>query len=306
MSIRYCYVNTVPRSGTYFFDYLITNYVIHHPSVESAKACLGGLSLKRLASSLNDFMEAKLGAGRFKRLAFIDHSSSAEGDPLYAALLDVLSLDYYQQSHSYPQPLSQRVTDLSSFDWYSSIPKIDWEATRVVFLYRNPLDQAVSFYNHVYRKDYKEEPRNAHTDFFGTCNGPGEMLRAFSSSYLKFYLSHAECRDKYPDNVMFLSYEGLVCHTSDFMEKVLAFLGCDVSSDALKKAIQSTSIEKMKSMEESSGEVLGGDLRKQRNVSHMSNGEVGKWKRELSDQDVEWIRREFKEYGVTLDSFVLE
>jgi len=183
---------------------------------------------------------------------------------------------------------------------------------RVVYFYRNPLDQAVSLFHH--QSDSKVEEtdqpvlkylHHGQTLSIGT---PAEFLRIKGiDSFIKQYFTFHVMLDAYRANLLMVPYEEMVTDPEKTFISILAFVGFRVDDgpmrQAVKTALELVSMEKMKDLESKLGRSLAGDQLE--NHSHMRGGQIGKWTDHLSHEDVNFTAGRLRAFDLSLDDFIL-
>jgi hypothetical protein len=263
---------------------------------------IGALEPAKLSSAVKNLCNSILNCDRFTRISF-GRIKEPDERLVYAAVLNILRLEHIGISHLFMSPLSIRCKSLDCFPAYGAAQISAWENSRVIFLYRNPFDQAVSFYEQLFVKSHKA--REEHAAYFGYCKNPSEMLRAITPTYLKFYLSHKETYFQHPDKVLFIPYERLKTSTKESLYRFLRFIGHTPYEAALNEAVNCSTINKIKDLEKKEGQTLGWDLSNPAE-SHMSEGKIGRYNECFETDDILWLQQTYAQYGINLEKeFIL-
>lgn len=174
---------------------------------------------------------------------------------------------------------------------------------RIGYQYRNPLDQAVSFYNHARRTNRLGQDMQAFSnprDFY---------LKTGLDSYIKQFLSYKVMQEQYPEQVKLFRYEDLIASPKPTLVTLLRFLGHDPSSEAcqarLDFALEQTSIDSVKKIEQILGHSLADDQKDPR-VSHVKDGRVGKWNGLFTAEDLSFTEKRLAEFDIKMDMFTWE
>jgi hypothetical protein len=184
---------------------------------------------------------------------------------------------------------------------------------RIVYLYRNPLDQIVSYYRHI------QKHRQDTTRSFTTESGEelvftdlSHFLRtAGADGYIKQYWTYHFMREKVPDCLLLLPYEDMVDSPAEAFVRVLKFLDLDLDPDrsalkvAFKKALNAAKPESLKNLETALGSSLGRD-QADTEESHLRGGEIGKWTSQLSEEDLRFVQARLNAYSLDLAGFRTE
>ena len=278
-----CAICTIPRSGTWyvhyffeFFDSILTNrseirrehYQILYSSMKIYKF--------HVHSIFPGFIEEYHGRYREKwdRLKF-HHDGANSGYQMFSQARDI----YY--------PSNNRIV-------------------RIVFIYRNPFDQAVSLF---------QTRENGNSDVFyyekkggsHPAENPGEFIRFIGiQSYIKQFFTFHAMKDKYSKNLLMIPYENLVRNPEAVFKSILHFFECDLNGQRKEKAFRAalnlSSMDSLKQIEQTSGRSIGSN----KPGSHIHGGEIGKWKRYIRPQDLEYCEDRLNEFGLTSNDFITE
>jgi hypothetical protein len=210
-------------------------------------------------------------------------------------------LRYYTDGFAWADPMLEASPDI--FDPGRN-PDV-----RIVFLYRNPFDQAVSFYGHA--RNHKNEALLVPV-VGGTVREIGSPLEYFRlvglETYLKLYLSYRFMRSAHPKNVLLVPYERMVTDRSGTFAEILNFLGAPPQSDLARhsfaKALRLTDRPHLRRAEELLGHPLATDQRDARD-SHLPNGKIGTWRQHFAASDIYDFAENLSRYGLTLEEFFL-
>ena len=166
-----------------------------------------------------------------------------------------------------------------------------WGGSRVVHLYRNPLDFAVSIFFHFYQGYGRE------------ISGPVEVLDRELDSYIERYLSYREVAKAGNTNLLRISYEDLVTYPEACLGMVLRWLGTEPDPSIIKMATQHSRVETVRQFEEAGMPI---DARTQFTGRFARNGSIGQWKQYFGSADVERTRQRLSTHGIKLEEFTLE
>lgn len=174
---------------------------------------------------------------------------------------------------------------------------------RIGYLYRNPLDQAVSAYSHAISSDRVDKE-------MGVYSNPREFyLKAGLVSYIKQFFTYKTMRELYPNQVALFRYEDLNRAPKATFESILRFLGHDPSDGICQRhvetALDQASIDSVRNIEKLLGHSLADDQRDP-NGSHVKDGRIGKWKEVFKPEDLEQTQTTMAEFGIPMDFFTLD
>ena len=180
---------------------------------------------------------------------------------------------------------------------------------RIVYYYRNPLDQAVSMFGHYQNKRraplfYRDETGKEHCiDHARTYLFHGGL-----ESYIKQYYTFYRIKTLCPDNLLMIPYETLVRRPAETFLRVLAFLGHDIGNPAHRERIaialklsskgSLTRMEKRFDRGASRGRTASGSGGK-----HILDGSIGRWRQCLSQDDLKQVDQQLSSFGLHLRDF---
>lgn len=162
---------------------------------------------------------------------------------------------------------------------------------RFVFIFRNPLDQLLSYY--LFMRGAKEQTFDIQdfVDFIFNRHG--------LSSYLKLFFTFHVVREKYPEHILFVPYEAIMHDKPGAMKRVLCHLGIHYNAVAFNRAMDLTSLETAKVIQH---ELLNSGRYVHK---HVRDGGIGLWQSKMTPAIVQRIEERFKELGLSLTMFYL-
>ena len=182
---------------------------------------------------------------------------------------------------------------------------------RIVYIYRNPLDQAVSYFRHTQK--HRQSSARTYVDSTGKEvpieNEQHYLRRVGIEAYIKQYVTYHFMKERFADNIKMIGYENLVRAPDKFFAEILSFLNFELDSEekrrCFQKARNSTSVTSLKNLE---GAIAGPLARDQDDPgeSHMRGGEIGKWRRRLAYGDLEIAKARLREFGLSLEDFIID
>ena len=189
-------------------------------------------------------------------------------------------------------------------------------AIRIVYIYRNPLDQCVSFFRHT--RKHRQDSTRTYIDKDGIDRDGAEieiadqrtyLRRVGMEAYIKQYFTFHVMKQRCADNLMMLPYERLVRDRDGSFRAMLAYLGFALDSDekeaCFKKALNSSSASSLRNLEKSLGTTLGRD-QADAGESHIRGGEIGKWSQYYDAADVAFAEAALAAFDLSLDAFEIE
>lgn len=173
---------------------------------------------------------------------------------------------------------------------------------RIVFIFRNPLDQLLSHYKH-----FNSAPPDDRVD--ATTNVPNISLEDFIfnkdalSSYIKmFYTFHLAIK-KFPDHILCIPYEELITNKHATLYRIIKHLDLPFNEDIFIRAIEITSMESLKQVEDKLDVSLIGECKNK--TRHIRNGGIGVWQTKMTPELVQRIEGELNKFDLSLTMFHL-
>ena len=171
-----------------------------------------------------------------------------------------------------------------------------WDGSRVLHMYRNPLDFAVSrfFYGFEFLPDGPD-----------SISGPVAVLDRSIGECAEAYLSFREVVKAGHADVFRLSYEDLIRDPQVCFTTVLKWLGVDADPHLVEVAAQYSSKDNIAQLEEESGDLVLTVAMRNRGV-HLRDGSIGQWKKYFDSSDLARTEDKMNSFGISLDEFTLE
>jgi hypothetical protein len=173
---------------------------------------------------------------------------------------------------------------------------------RVVFIFRNPLDQLLSHYKH-----FNRAPPDDRVD--ASTEVPSISLEEFIfnknalSSYIKmFYTFHLAIK-KFPDHILCIPYEELITNKPDTLYRIIKHLDLPFDEEVFIKAMELTSMENLKQIEDKLDVSLIGEHKNK--TRHIRNGGIGVWQTKMTPEIVQRIEAELNKFDLSLTMFHL-
>src|SRR3990167_2377252 len=194
-------------------------------------------------------------------------------------------------------------------EWDALNPKMNINS-RIVYLYRNPLDHLVSYYRHVHHHVDEKQRSKLLPD------GTQVLIKDFHdfvfgydklSAFIKHYYSYKQMQIRYPQQVMLVSYEELMFNPYHVFYKILSFIGSPPNTSAklqqFNEALALAEKDSLMAVEAVLNRSFVGD--QIGNEKHLRGGEVGKWQRYFSIADIEKIEAILNSFDISLKEFTL-
>lgn len=268
--------------------------------------------------------------------------------------LEGLGMDACFLGHFFCPNLKQNIDGQLFKQWddiYSPIHGIDWMSQyinkygsitdplkngncRIVFIYRNPFDQMVSYFSKYYDEIIKTKSNYyAMKDRKGNIMRPENITEFITNggiqSYVKYYLSYKYMKDILGDNLLFITYESLINDRKESLKKLLKFLSNrdDLPMENIDLALELTSKANLKALEKKLACTIGDQqiidkyyralLKKgseeadkivgnRKGDGHIRDGKPGKWKDIISDSDIEFCLNYMKKFSLDIEEFGVE
>nr|XP_056719794.1 sulfotransferase 1C2-like [Euleptes europaea] len=152
------------------------------------------------------------------------------------------------------------------------LPPSFWEQNcKIIYVARNAKDNAVSFYHFHRMNQMLPEPGN--WDQFLEDFLVGKLIRG---SWFDHVLGWWEAKDRHP--ILYLFYEDIKEDPAREIQKVAQFLGIELTEAVLKRIVQHTAFESMKTNPMANYSSLPSSILDQAVSPFMRKGTVGDWK----------------------------
>ncbi|MFC1811229.1 sulfotransferase domain-containing protein [Thermodesulfobacteriota bacterium] len=182
--------------------------------------------------------------------------------------------------------------------------------SRIVYIYRNPLDQAVSFFHHTQNqrniKYYTDALGNEFS--FSSSSVKDYFLAAGLDAYIKQFFTFYAIKSLFPDNIFMLTYEALMRNPKDHFGKMLKYFGHDPdtleSGTYFNEALQLASRDSMKNIEGKMGRSLSDD--QDPTHRHIRDSRTGKWREHFNDEVLKEIEQRLAHFDLSLYQFDLD
>ncbi len=182
---------------------------------------------------------------------------------------------------------------------------------RIVYIYRNPLDQAVSYFRHTQK--HRQPTTRTAIDSTGrevAIKDARDYLRRVGiEAFIKQYFTYHCMSERFADNVRMICYENLAREPEKTFMEMLNFLNFQIDTEekwrCFRRAAKSTTIESLRNLETAIAAPLGRD-QGDPGESHMRGGEIGKWRNRLAQDDREFVETRLRDFGLSLQDFVIE
>ena len=225
----------IPKTGTTFLQRMLNMHpAVSCPSEQSFAPLNAGLTavLGQYQAALRVIDRRTGGQG-------IPTFNRALGDNALSALVISLARSFAGGKPTYGLNENSIIDNVAFFDRIFDRP-------RMIAIFRDPVDTAVSIWRHNHRLA-KLEPANA-AAHLALVRNPAGTLDGFVPRYAELYRTKAESYLAYAaDKPNFLTtrYESLVAEKSTELGRVLRFLDVDGSDDVIEKIVAGSSREQM-------------------------------------------------------------
>lgn len=284
---QYCIVSTMPRSGTWM------NALFFH----SYNAFLNNAQIGD-ASILGFNYYDKLNIAKYHA-----HSIFPDFQREYTGIYkdDWEKLSFYVDGYNYGNKYI-----ITNRKWFFIKHN---SLVKYIYIYRNPLDQAISFFRHSRNhKDTKHHYvlENGKKHYFK--DEVDFLLKVGLNSYLKQFLSFYFLKEKYSKILMMLPYENVIRDPEKNFISMLSFLGHPINSARKEKcfrnALEFISMDNLKEFEKQIGHSLANDQQSSKGT-HMRGGKIGKWETYFNNKILNAVEKRLSRFGLSLDSFII-
>lgn len=159
---------------------------------------------------------------------------------------------------------------------------------KIILIYRNPLDQAISMF-HYHKLKYGKE-------------GFSKVKNILFMSYVKHYRALGSMKNTSNYRI---TYENLIRNPDLTLTGLLAFLDLPLDESVIRKAVDFSSRDKIRKMEMERGCSIHTSKHMPTNMSFVRSGQIGQWKAIFTRQDLVESEAFFRSKGFNLFSFDL-
>jgi len=294
--ISHAYIWVMPKSGTVFISIFMNVYSellnTRYPSDKELQYSYPKVSL-------------------FGKTEFVvEHAEcpgylEAEKDPQMLALWKSLSYNdkHWAGNEARRKQLGLVMAPDANKNLGSSDKKI-LNRTKIVFIYRNFLDEMISLFKH--QRGYLADNHPSQP----TANITQAELERFIfdkgalANCIKLFYSYYVVSKKYPDMILFVPYEEIINNKEAALHRIINHLGIPYNEKAFLKAIELTSMDSMKSLEHRMGHALIGNQQVPYQT-HIRNGGIGMWQAHMTPEMVKKIEAKMNQFGLSLTMFFL-
>jgi len=170
-----------------------------------------------------------------------------------------------------------------AFKTHATIEMVPWKGgipglggAKVVLVTRNPKDACISLFHHTREQKFAYYKG----DFVHFVTGLFLPGRATSGCFWKWYAGWEEATAKYPDTIIWVSYEELKRDFPATVKRIADFLQIPISDEAIRGTMDSSSFKSMKASfgkREQELEAMGAPTKK----NHIRKGEMGSWRDDI-------------------------
>lgn len=244
-------LNTIPKSGTNFLRLILTNYFCNYNRINQQESLpFQKIGYFEMHQSIFPNVRSDLLNGA---KPFVPNKIDRE-NLIYNHYSDFM----YDHGHS--------IDFLCKNKWISTYLM----SAKMILLYRNPLDQIVSWYFYEYINKRKMEVDL--DDILDT------LIRNYSRHYYRTKLLHSVN----PEQTFLVSYEELISKPLKKMVEILSFLELPVDEQLINLCINASSRKAVQKEESEKGTTIHSNSLSVK--SFIRSGDIGDWKNYLSGE----------------------
>jgi hypothetical protein len=265
------------------------------------------MNLRNLGTSKKELLIlatiAKSGTHYMKFLFanYLKLASGSDEGPVSPSEMNAMLPNTWQSAYLGPRNFENPTPLLSSLG-LQDIPRTHygyqrfyWDDSKVLHLYRNPLDYAVSLFHYKYTN--REHLSSA-------VASPDDALTLRLNDYAEIYLSYREAARQDTGSLLRLSYEDLVRFPETCLRIVIKWLGVEPEPTIIQKAARYSSRDTVSQMEQA-GETIN-PTATNFTGTFVRDGSIGQWKEYFDSKAVQTIQERFGRFGIDLNEFTLE
>lgn len=194
-------------------------------------------------------------------------------------------------------------------EWDLLNPKVNPQS-KIVYLYRNPLDHFVSYFRH--SQSHVDDSHRFKYLASGSrlpITNIHDFVFSFGalSAFIKHYYTFKQMQLHFPNNIMMMPYEHLTANPKQIFHQILSFLGAAPDNPTklklLKDSVDMCSKESLMKIESKMNKALGND--QFAGERHIRGGETGKWKSFFSEKELIAVEMALRSFKISLNDFIL-
>ena len=251
----------------------------------------GAIVINSIQKSGTNYMRLLLGNYIF----LISNLHSVDYDEMHGAFpnsREQMYNGFYTKVKKNNPIFKTKYKDIIHGHFYMGLKQNNYE--KLIFLYRNPLDQIISRFNY----KYKNRPSKANL-----YNSPSEII----DESLLIYMAHFKAIQKIHNDkksLLKIPYELLTKEPEVILMLVLSYLNIEIDYKIVRQSVEESSINKVLECEHKRGRAIHSpDTYK---GSFIQSSKVGQWKESFSEKDVEYIFRKLRENGINPGEFIYD
>ncbi len=171
-------------------------------------------------------------------------------------------------------------------DIFRVTSRLRYKRGKVIFLVRDPRDVIVSHFYQVTKRSKKPFVFKSISEFLR------DDILGFKR-IIHFYNLWERNKDV-PQDFLLISYEDLINNGIQELQRVMTFLGIEISKDSVRNIYERSSASIMRAKEIKNKLDGFNDFGKGRNQLKVRNAKIGGYKSELSDEDIKYCNREMQ------------
>ncbi len=297
---KVCIISTIPRSGTWSMQYFWAVYNALNESSDYFDPF--GPFIMRLGGLGADlFVVAHLFCPDYKKHLSLDLKEKLVG----TSAANAPGYDWASDH-------------IISHNWLDVCNPLRNDHAKIVFVYRNPLDQITSYARRLWNDSARKQKDPKSITFLLDKHGKriyvdsvNQFIRlGGAASYFRSFMTYYIMKDRLADKLMFVKYEDIVRSRETKLVEIAHFLlddvgVCNIDEKNLQLAANMTRIENLKKIETLTGKGIShheGSPKGQ----HIFNGSIGQWKEALKDDDVDYVLSYLDAFDIPRNYFTFE
>ncbi|KAM9424559.1 amine sulfotransferase-like isoform 1-T5 [Pholidichthys leucotaenia] len=186
-----------------------------------------------------------------------------------------------------------RVTHLA----YQFLPAaLSQKKGKVIYVARNPKDVLVSYFHFHKLANMLETPKDFNEFFEKFLNG--QVFGCSWFEHIKTWYSHKD-----DINMLFITYEEMIQDLKSAVEKIISFLGKELTDEQLASVVEHSTFKNMKKIPQANYEQVPYDLLNHHMGRFMRKGTIGDWKNHFTvaqnERFDEVFHREMKDFPMS-------
>lgn len=267
-------LNTIPKSGTNFLRMMITNYICNYHIVERN----GLKAFQRVGYfEMDNHLFPNVRSDILNRSKKFKENNIDQKNLIYGRYSD------FMYDHGHAIDFTVKFGLLFSFFF----------SKKMILLYRNPMDQIVSWFFY----EYKNKQKKKYVEL-------NESIEELAANYLRHYKRTMMLKKILSHQCHLVSYENLVMNPQNELIKIIEFLELPVNKELVTFCVNASSKKEVQKEEAMNVSTIHNQNLSSK--SFIRSGKIGDWKNHINKKSYNKIEQILLRENIDLNEFTLE